>query len=265
MTDPRLVAQVTGRLRAAGCVFAEDEARLLVDAASGAGLEPLVSRRVSGQPLEQVLGWVEFAGRRLVVADGVFVPRRRTELLAAQAVEAARRCGTEPVVVELCCGAGPVAAVVLAAVPAAVVHAVDIDPVAVRCARRNLPSARVHTGDLYGPLPPDLRGRVDVLVANAPYVPTAELPLMPREARDYEPASALDGGEDGVVVQRRVIAAAPDWLAPAGRVLVETSARQARLTVDAVRAAGLEATTVVSEELDATVVVGARAAQVNRA
>ena len=97
------VPDIVSVLRAAGCVFAEDAARLLVGAAAGPELDALVARRVGGEPLEQVLGWVEFAGRRVLVEPGVFVPRRRTELLVREA--AARRPG---LVVELCCGVGAV-------------------------------------------------------------------------------------------------------------------------------------------------------------
>ncbi len=142
-------------------------------------------------------------------------------------------------------------------------HAVDIDPAAVRCARRNIAAGggQVHEGDLYEPLPARLRGRVDILVANAPYVPTSEVGLLPPEARVYEPAVALDGGADGLDVQRRVIAAAPLWLAPGGRLLVETSERQAPQTVEAVTRHGLISQVASSDELSATVVIGSRPAQ----
>ena len=106
-------------------------------------------------------------------------------------------------------------------------------------------------------LPDGLRGRVDLLLANAPYVPTGSLPLLPPEARDHEPRAALDGGTDGLDVQRRAIAGAPHWLAPGGRLLVETSTRQAARTVEAVEGRGLSARVAECEELDATVVIGA--------
>ena len=108
-------------------------------------------------------------------------------------------------------------------------HAADLDPAAVRCARRNVAAAggRVYQGDLYAPLPKQLRGRVDVLVANAPYVPADAVALMPPEARLYEARVALDGGVDGLDVLRRVAAGAAEWLAPGGRLLVETSEAQA--------------------------------------
>ena len=100
-------------------------------------------------------------------------------------------------------------------------HAADIDPAAVRCARRNLGPAggQVYQGDLYGPLPAGLRGRVDILLANVPYVPTSDVALLPPEAREHEARVALDGGPDGLDVLRRVAAGAPAWLAPGGHLL----------------------------------------------
>jgi release factor glutamine methyltransferase len=251
------------RLRAAGCVFAEDEARLLVSAArTPAELDAMVDRRASGLPLEHVLGWAEFCGLRIAVDPGVFVPRRRSEFLARQAIALAP-ARAAAVVVELCCGAGAVSAAVAAALDRAEVHAVDIDPAAVRCARRNLIAAggQVYQGDLYAPLPAGLHGRVDVLVANAPYVPTGEIGLQPAEARLHEPRVALDGGADGLDVLRRVIAGAPPWLAPAGGVLVETSERQAPRAAEAMTGAGLVPRVASSDEMGATVVIGARAGQ----
>ncbi|TYP89940.1 putative protein N(5)-glutamine methyltransferase [Blastococcus xanthinilyticus] len=245
-----------GRLRAAGCVFAEDEARLLVAAAGGpAELTRLVDRRVAGEPLEQVLGWVEFCGLRIAVAPGVFVPRRRTGLVVR---EAAALAVPGAVVVDLCCGSGAVGAAVAAAVPGIDLHAADVDPAAVRCARGNLPGVPVHEGDLFAALPAGLAGRVRVLAANVPYVPTAAIALLPPEARDHEPRSALDGGSDGLDVARRVAAGAPAWLAPGGALLFECGGEQAAAALDVVAAAGLTARLVVADELGATVVVGTR-------
>ena len=251
MSDPDVVA----RLRAAGCVWAEDEALLLQAAASGpSDLEALVARRVAGEPLETVLGWVEFLGRRLTVAPGVFVPRRRTELLARTTLgEVAARTG-RPVAVELCCGVAPVAASLGGT--AAEVHAADIDATALGCSASNAPSATLHLGDLYDALPGRLRGRVDVLVANAPYVPTDRIADMPPEARDHEPRAALDGGADGVDLHRRIAAGATDWLAPGGVLLVETSPGQAPLTTAAMDAAGLTTSIEVDPEIGGCVAVG---------
>jgi len=244
------------RLRAAGCVFAEDEARLLVDSApTPAALAAMVERRVAGLPLEHVVGWAEFCGLRVAVDPGVFVPRQRTELLARRAAALARPGAT---VVDLACGSGAVGLAVAALVDGVTLHAVDIEPAAVRCARRNLApvGAHVYEGDLFDPLPAHLRGRVDVLVANVPYVPTAAVHLMPREARDNEPLVALDGGFDGLAVFRRVAAGARDWLAPGGHLLMETGADQAAAAAGALAAAGLAPDVVSDEELPATVVSG---------
>jgi release factor glutamine methyltransferase len=257
---PAPAPDVTARLRAAGCVFAEDEARLLVETArTPAELADMVERRVAGLPLEHVLGWAEFAGLRIAVDPGVFVPRRRTELLAREAAALAR---PGAVVVDLCCGSGAVGVAVAGAVPGIELHAADVDPAAVRCARRNVAAVGglVYEGDLDGPLPPTLRGRVDVLLANAPYVPTDAVGLMPPEARLHEPRVALDGGPDGLDIQRRVAAAAPRWLRPGGHLLIETSERQAPHTAAAITAAGLTARVVQDAELDATVVIGHRPA-----
>lgn len=232
---------------------------MLIDAASTAAeLDAMVDRRVGGLPLEHVLGWAEFCGLRIEVDPGVFVPRSRTELLVQ---EAARLARPGAVVVDLCCGSGAVGVAVSAALGRVELYAADVDPTAVRCARRNVGGAgQVFEGDLYEPLPPGLRGRVDFLVANTPYVPTDEIELMPREARLHEPRLALDGGADGLDVQRRVAARASAWLALGGHLLIETSEHQVPRTVEALADSGLTARVVRSEELDATVVIGAMSA-----
>ncbi|MBB3085182.1 putative protein N(5)-glutamine methyltransferase [Geodermatophilus sabuli] len=246
------------RLRAAGCVFADEEAAALVAATPDpAALEGLVARRVAGEPLETVLGWAEFCGLRIAVAPGVFVPRRRTGLLVDHAATVLANA-SRPVVVDLCCGTGAVGVAVAAAVGPVELHAADVDPVAVRCAERNVVpvGGRVHQGDLYDALPAGLRGRVDLLAVNAPYVPTAAIALMPPEAREHEPRTALDGGADGVGLQRRVAAGARRWLAPGGVLLVETSRAQAPLTAAAVTAGGLVAQVLHDDDRDATAVSG---------
>ena len=248
---------IAARLRAAGCVWAEEEADLLISAArTPADLSALVGRRAAGQPLEHVLGWAEFCGLRIAVDPAVFVPRRRTESLAGQAVALAR---PGAVVVDLCCGSGALGAVLGALVDRAEVHAADIDPAAVRCARRNLAAAggRVYQGDLFGPLPAALRGRVGILLANVPYVPTGEVGLLPLEAREHEARVALDGGPDGLGVLRRVAAGAAEWLVPGGHLLSEISERQVAAATGAVTRAGLTARVARSGEHGATVLVGA--------
>jgi release factor glutamine methyltransferase len=332
--SPHPLSLIVARLRAAGCVFAEDEAQLLIrEARTAAQLDALICRRVAGLPLEHVLGWAEFAGLRVVVDPGVFVPRRRTEFLVAQAVAAQagaahavalpaahavvlpaahavvlpaahlprpydhsdapdlaisagkRRLGRGSpgprpaqsradqsradqsradqsravVVLDLCCGSGAIGMALVAVLGRVELHAADIDPAAVRCARRNIAGAgQVYQGDLYQPLPETLRGRVNVVVANAPYVPTEAIGLLPSEARLHEPRVALDGGTDGQDILRRVAAAAPLWLAPGGHLLVETSERQAALTAETLARTGLITRVAHSEEFDATVVIGTK-------
>ena len=290
MDTEDLVAQ----LRAAGCVFAEEEARLLqVTAVDDAHLRVLADRRIAGEPLEHVLGWAEFCGLRIQVDPGVFRPRPRTEFLVEHATGMVQPGSSPVVVVDLCCGSGalgvalttvlrrvephagdsdvragdtdrPAGDIALCAedadLPRADVelHAADVDPVAVACARRNVErvGGRVHLGDLFAALPDGLCGRVDVLLANVPYVPTGDLGLMPAEARLHEPVGTLDGGRDGLDVLRRVAAEATRWLAPGGHLLTEVSARQAGAAAEVLSSAGLAASVVTSEEYDATVAVG---------
>ncbi|WP_420124742.1 putative protein N(5)-glutamine methyltransferase [Nakamurella sp.] len=259
-------AWLVDRLRAAGCVFAEDEAAVLLEAAGSAGeLARLLARRVAGLPLEQVVGWAEFAGRRVAIDPGVFVPRRRSELLVRVAVAHLRAAaGPEradpPQVADLCCGCGAIGLAIALAVPGTRLMAGDLDPAAVRCATRNLAAVggTVRRGDLFAALPADRRARLDVLVANAPYVPTAAIALMPPEARDHEPAVALDGGPDGTDVLGRVIAGAPGWLAPGGLLLVEVGTAQVASVTDRMRRLGLTPAVVADDELGGLIVTGAR-------
>ncbi len=254
-------AAVVGRLRAAGCVFAEDEADVLFAAAqTPVELGAMVARRAAGLPLEQVVGWAEFCGLRIAVEPEVFVPRRRTEFLVACA--AALLDATHPVVIDLCCGSGALGlalSAVLGGAGAGLVelHASDIHPAAVRCARRNVgASGAVYEGDLFDPLPVSLRGRVDVLLANVPYVPTDAIGLLPSEARDHEPRVTLDGGMDGQDVMRRVLADAPQWLAPGGHVVIESTERQVAQALEAATRAGLIPQVARSGDLGATVIIG---------
>ncbi len=269
-----LYSGIVQRLRKAGCVFAEEEARLLIShAQTSADLEALVEKRTGGLPLESVLGWADFCGLRISIDTGVFVPRRRTELLIRQAVSLVREARTagvsnatatqasvppRTVVVDLCCGSGALGVALVAALDHVELHAVDIDSSAVRCARRNVSpfGGHAYQGDLYDALPTILKGRIDVIVANVPYVPTGELALLPPEARIHEPKVALDGGVDGLHVLRRVTQEAPLWLAPGGHLLVETSERQGPQAVKEFTRKGLVTRMARSDELNATVVIG---------
>jgi release factor glutamine methyltransferase len=206
-----LSTDLVARLRAAGCVFAEDEARLLLEAAATPlELATMAARRAAGVPLEHVLGWAAFLGLRIAIA---------------------------------------------VAVPEVDLSAADIEPAAVRCARRNVHGA-VYEGDLYSALPTRLQGRVDVLVANVPYVPSGEVALLPPEARVFEPLVALDGGADGLDVLRRVVEGAAEWLAPGGHLLFEMSTRQVPAAVELLSAADLTPEVATDDNLAATVIIG---------
>lgn len=258
-------SDVVSTLRAAGSVFAEDEARLLIAAArTPAELTAMVDRRATGDPIEHIVGWAEFCGLRIAVGPGVFVPRRRTELLVRQAAALAP---PRPVVVDLCCGSGAVGAALASTLGEVELYVADVDADAIRWARRNLSGvgAQVFQGDLYAALPATLRGRVDVLVANVPYVPTEEIALMPPEARTHEPLVSLDGGADGLDVLRRVAASAAQWLAPRGQLLVETSERQAPTAVQTFVDSGLVGSVCGPDELGGTVVIGMRSPMVGAA
>ena len=248
--EPRF-DELVSALRAAGCVFAEEEAKILVESASdSAELVEMLRRRVAGEPLEHVVGWVWFCGRRVAVGPGVFVPRRRTEFLVECA--AALHPST---LLDLCCGSG---AIGLSVPGVTELHAADVDAAAVECAARNLVAVggTVHRGDLFDALPPELHRRFDAIVVNAPYVPTGEIELMPREARIHEPNVALDGGTDGAGLHRRVAAQAHEWLAANGSLLVETSPLLAHSTLQALLEAGFAAVVRTSAAVDAVVVIG---------
>jgi HemK-like putative methylase len=228
--DDLLVA----RLRAAGCVFAEEEAAQLRGAARDVGhLEAMTARRAAGEFLEHVLGSVEVMGERLAVAPGVFVPRRRTALLIRETVRAAR-ARPRPRVLEMC---APVAALVARRVPGALVHAADADAAALAVARENLPpSARLHLGAGWDALPAG--ERFDVIAAVPPYVPRDRFAFLPREAREHEPTAALLGGEDGLDPVRSLLAGAADRLAPGGVLLLEMHRGQCGAAGEAARATG---------------------------
>jgi release factor glutamine methyltransferase len=236
-------------------VFAEEEAEILLDAAADdEGLAKLVARRVAGEPLEHVVGWAEFDGLRVAVEPGVFVPRRRSEALVAVA---AGLVGPGATVLDLCCGTGALGLALATRVAGVALHAADIDPAAVRVARRNVEpvGGHVYQSDLFAALPPSLRGSVDLVVANVPYVPHDELRLMPHEAREHEPATALDGGADGLDVLRRMAAEAPAWLAPGASLVSEVNPGQVPRASAALGAAGFVVRAVEPEDDDETVVL----------
>jgi release factor glutamine methyltransferase len=238
-------SRVLHALAAGGCIDPAAEADALLDASRAGGdpLEELIARRLAGEPLGWITGWVRFCDARVRVDPGVFVPRPQTESLARRA---AALLPVDGIAVDLCTGSGAVAVVLGAGRPRANVIATDIDPAAVACARRNGVEAR--SGDLDEPLPPVLRRRVDVVTAVVPYVPTEELHLLPRDVLAHEPRRSLDGGPRGTAVLERAAGAAARWLRPGGSVLLELGGEQADELSTTMAAAGLSAIRVHRDE-----------------
>ncbi|BBH66558.1 methylase [Actinoplanes sp. OR16] len=249
-----MISDIVGRLRAAGCVFAEDEAGVLIEAGRHGDLDALVARRIAGEPLEQVVGYADFCGVRVRLRPGVFVPRVRSELLVRIASDEAAEAEAARVV-DLCCGSGALGLAVRHRVPGITLAAADIDPAAVACARDNLGADVVHQGDLYDALPSHLRHRIDVLIANVPYVATKHIPYLPAEARDHEPRTALDGGDDGLRIFRAVAGPARGWLAPTGLLVSEITEAQIGRACAIADENGLTATIASDDDLDAYAII----------
>jgi release factor glutamine methyltransferase len=261
-----LISLAEAELAAAGLTSAGAEARWLVEEALG--LEPgvlplamrqrptaaaaerlgaMTARRAEGEPLQYVIGWAPFGRLRLAVGPGVFVPRPETEGLAERAAGHLRAAPDRPAVaVDLCTGSGAIACYLADAVPSARVLATELDPAALPWARRNAEplGVEVLVGDLDRPLPVELAARVAVLTANVPYVPTGSIGLLPFDVREREPRAALDGGPDGLDVFRRVVGAAPRWLAPGGWILCEAGDDQGDRAAGLLAAAGFSDVTV---------------------
>jgi release factor glutamine methyltransferase len=239
--------EVVAALARAGCVAAREEATELLAAAGDVTgpVDALVARRVEGEPLAWITGSTAFCGLRLQIHPGVYVPRWQSEAMARRAVDALPGTG---VAVDLCTGSGAVAAVLAGSRPAATVVATDVDPAAVACARANGVDARL--GDLADPLPRTLLGRVDVMTAVVPYVPTESMHLLPRDTLAFEPPAALDGGRHGTSVLGRVIDCAPRWLRPGGTLVLEIGGDQQGPVTTRLTAAGLDVVDVLTDEED---------------
>ncbi len=184
-----------------------------------------VARRERRVPLQYIVGTVAFRHVEVAVGPGVFIPRPETEVVAGWAIDRARdvaTAGRAPLVVDLCAGCGVIALSVADEVPQAVVHAVELDPVALGWAARNLAGSavRLHAGDAATALT-ELDGSVDVVVSNPPYIPDDGLVRDP-EVLAHDPPAALWGhGPDGLEVLRAVAARAAGLLRPGGWFVVE--------------------------------------------
>lgn len=261
LAHPAAVSAVARRLADAGIPAAQAEARWLVEhvAAGRTGrtvpedrLEELVRRRLAGEPLQLLLGRWPFRTVELALEPGVFVPRPETEVVAGIAIDHARRLGRPALAAEPCTGSGAITCALVAEVDGIEVVATDVHPQAVTLARRNLAEVRdatgavarrsrgeVHLGDLLDPLPAAVRGRLDLLVANPPYLPLADRDGLAAEVVDHDPGRALFGGPDGHEVVDRLLLAAGDWLVPGGLLVVELDDRRGAETAARARSLGL--------------------------
>jgi release factor glutamine methyltransferase len=265
VAHPDVVAQVARRLEAAGVPSPRADARWLVEHAcdvaggpagcGGALLDGLVARRIAREPLQLLVGSAAFRTVELRCVPGVFIPRPETEIVAGVAVEAARAAGDAPLIVEPCTGSGAIACALLAEVAGARIVATDVDPAAVALASDNLrrvaageagppaaaagARAEVLLGDLLGPVPRELHGHLDVLVANPPYLPAADRGSWEPEVGDHDPDVALVGGDDGHEMVDALLIAAASWLRPGGTVVLEIDDRRGDDALAAAAAAGL--------------------------
>jgi release factor glutamine methyltransferase len=235
-------------LSGAGFVAAEEEADELLACAGGdvGLLDSLVGRRLTGEPLAWITGSVSFGGLEIRVDRGVYVPREQSVPLARRAVE---RLPANGAAIDLCTGAGAIAATLIAHRPGARVVASDVDERAVACATAN--GVEVFRGDLFAPLPRTLQGRVDVVVGVVPYVPTPDLALLQRDTLAFESPLSYDGGRDGTEILRRVLADSPRFLGRGGALLLELGGEQAdALGDDLARLGYADVTALVDEDGD---------------
>jgi release factor glutamine methyltransferase len=186
----------------------------------------LLCRRCAGDPLQYVVGQQQFMDLVLETKPGVFVPRPETERLVEAALDVLTEGPAEPTVVDVGTGTGPIALAIKQFAPGARVLATDISADAVELARTNADrlglDVEVLHGELLDPIPSDLRGRVDMLVSNPPYVTADEYDSLPTEVR-AEPYEALVGG---IEFHRRLVDAAVEWLVPGGWLITEIGANQ---------------------------------------
>jgi release factor glutamine methyltransferase len=231
-------------LVAAGIVFPDDELALILQAATGlpgsellgdvvvessaaSTARSLARRRGQGEPLPYVTGIMEFRSLQLAVGPGVFIPRPGTGAVVERAEAVLPRGG---LVADICTGCGTIAFAIASERPDARVYASDSSDEALAWAQENRSRTELQVtfclGDLFDPLPGELRGEIDVVVANPPHVPSNEAHLMPRDVVDHEPSDALFGGPDGLLITERIVSEAVDWLKPGGWLVCELGGSQ---------------------------------------
>lgn len=203
-----------------------------LDPAARKRLHAMLESRLEGTPLAHLTGRQDFMGLTLLSSPAALVPRRETELLGSTAVDKARDASDEPLIIDLCTGAGNLALALALHLPAARVFGSDLSEDAVELARENarftgLDRVEFRCGDLRDPFAEaDFNGRVDLVVCNPPYISSTRMEEMPVEIRAHEPRLAFDGGPFGVQFLRRLVAVVPDLLRPGGWLAMEVGLGQ---------------------------------------
>ena len=227
----------------------------------------LVRRRAQGEPLQKILGETEFYSKVFKVEPGVFIPRPETERLVEEAVALLAppdRRLLAPVAVEIGCGTGIIGICLALDVPRLTVYATDVNPAAVQLTKHNAhtlgadPRVHVLPGNRFDPLPAHLKGQVDLVVSNPPYIRAADIPGLAVEVSEHDPVEALDGGQDGLVFYRAMASGLGAWLRPGGHVAGEIGDDQGRDVEDIFSASGLEDIRVIRDYADRDRVVTAR-------
>ncbi|MDQ4064441.1 MAG: peptide chain release factor N(5)-glutamine methyltransferase, partial [Actinomycetota bacterium] len=222
-----------------------------------------IARRAAGEPLPFLTGRIEFYGLDLQVKPGAFVPRPSSEFTVERAIKKLRR-RRDPVVIDMCTGAGPIALAIASEVPSADVYGADIDEPGLRQGRANarrlgLDNVTLINSDMYGSLPASIKGSVDLITGHVPYVPQGEIDDLPAEVKDFEPLHTLtDYSDDGLTLIRTTIEEAPGWLKPGGWLLLEMSDDLTAKAKRFCRAAGLVDIELAHDEYKLSVVVEAR-------
>jgi release factor glutamine methyltransferase len=215
-------AELVRQLRAAGCVAAEEEAdELLGASADPEQLASMLARRVEGEPLAWIVGFVLFCDVRVLVDPGVYVPRWQSEPLVRRGAALLHDGGRA---VDLCTGSGALALALKSLAPLAHVVGTEIDELACACARSN--GVEVYEGELDTALPREFERTIDLVIGVVPYVPSGELEFLPRDVLHYEPRGALDGGLDGTEFLRRAILCASGLLRDGGVLLLELGGQE---------------------------------------
>jgi release factor glutamine methyltransferase len=223
----------------------------------------LVARRAGGEPLPFLVGHIVFFGLELFVRPGAFVPRPSSELTVARAIHRLRR-RKQPIVVDVCTGAGPIALAIADARTDADVWGTDISQEGLAQGRANgraldIDNVTFRRGDMYGALPARLRGKVDVITGHVPYVPAGELKDLPSEVREFEPIYTLtDQSIDGLELMRHAIYRSVEWLKPGGWLLLEISDDLEEKLKEMCDDAGLVYVHTADDDDDLSIVVEAR-------